>query len=76
MVKERKRVMIAIFTIVSSLLFALDNKTFFEKVDEQVKKGATWNYIGATPIDRNAEQLFEFPSLDGEKMILFKLKEK
>jgi hypothetical protein len=68
--------MIVIFTIVSSLLFALDNKTFFEKVDEQVKKGATWNYIGATPIDRNAEQLFEFPLLDGEKMIMFKLKGK
>ena len=76
MVKERKRVMIAIFTIVSSLLFALDNKTFFEKVQEQTNNGATWKYIGETPIDRNAEQLFEFPSLDGEKKILFKLKEK
>ena len=68
--------MIAIFTIVSTLWFALDNKTFFEKVQEQTNNGATWKYVGAAPIDRNAEQLFEFPSLDGEKMILFKLKEK
>jgi hypothetical protein len=68
--------MITILTIVSSLLFALDNKIFFEKVQEQTDNGATWKYIGATPIDRNAEQLFEFPSLDGEKMIMFKLKEK
>ena len=68
--------MFAIITIVSSIWFALDNKTFFEKVQEQSAKGATWEYIGVTPIDRNAEQLFEFPSLDGEKMILFKLKEK
>ena len=68
--------MIAIFTIVSTLWFALDNKTFFEKAQEQTDNGATWKYIGATPIDRNAEQLFEFPSLDGEKMIMFKLKEK
>jgi len=69
-------IMITVITIVSSLLFALDNKIFFEKVQEQTDNGATWKYIGATPIDRNAEQLFEFPSLDGEKMILFKLKEK
>jgi len=68
--------MITILTIVSSLLFALDHKIFFEKVQEQTDNGATWKYIGATPIDRNSEQLFEFPSLDGEKMILFKLKEK
>jgi len=69
-------IMITVITIVSSLLFALDNKIFFEKVQEQTDNGATWKYIGATPIDRNAEQLFEFPSLDGEKMIMFKLKEK
>ena len=68
--------MFAIITIVSSIWFALDNKIFFEKVQEQTDNGATWKYIGATPIDRNAEQLFEFPSLDGEKMIMFKLKEK
>jgi len=68
--------MITIITIVSTLWLALDNKTFFEKAQEQSAKGATWEYIGATPIDRNAEQLFEFPSLDGEKMIMFKLKEK
>ena len=68
--------MITILTIVSSLLFALDNKIFFEKVQEQTNNGATWKYIGATPIDRNAEQVFEFPSLDGEKMIMFKLKGK
>ena len=69
--------MFVIITIVSSLLFALDNKIFFEKVQEQTNNGAAaWEYIGATPIDRNAEQFLEFPSLDGEKMILFKLKEK
>ena len=68
--------MITIITIVSTLWLALDNKTFFEKAQEQSAKGATWEYVGATPINRNAEQLFEFPSLDGEKMIMFKLKEK
>ena len=68
--------MFAIITIVSSIWFALDNKIFFEKVQEQTNNGATWKYIGATPIDKNSEQLFEFPSLDGEKMIMFKLKEK
>ena len=68
--------MITIITIVSTLWLALDNKTFFEKAQEQSAKGATWEYVGATPIDRNAEQLFEFPSLDGEKMIMFKLKGK
>ena len=68
--------MFAIITIVSTLWFALDNKTFLEKAQEQTDNGATWKYIGATPIDKNAEQLFEFPSLDGEKMIMFKLKEK
>ena len=60
----------------AGIINGLDNKIFFEKVQEQTDNGATWKYIGATPIDRNSEQLFEFPSLDGEKMIMFKLKEK
>lgn len=65
--------MIAALTIVTTLLFGMNNAQFFVKSDEQIKNGANWEYIGPTPIDRNAEQLFEFPDLEGEKYIMFKL---
>jgi hypothetical protein len=62
------------FTIISSLLFVSEKSAYFEQVQQQTEAGATWNYVGKTAANPNAEQIFTFPSEKGSKTILFKLK--
>jgi len=54
-------------------LFVADNQEFLKTVEKEVNEGATWYYVGPTPIDTKAKQI----PLQVEKndpYILWKLK--
>jgi len=54
-------------------LFVADNQEFLKTVEKEVNEGATWHYVGPTPIDIKAKQI----PLQVEKndpYILWKLK--
>ena len=67
-------IVLFMLTILSTLLFVVDNNAFFIQADLQTKAGAEWKYVGKKKANPKAEQLFTFPSEKGLKTILFKLK--
>tara|TARA_R100000808_G_scaffold15950_1_gene36341 strand:- start:3889 stop:4107 length:219 start_codon:yes stop_codon:yes gene_type:complete len=67
-----------IFSIVIGGLFLSDNKDFFETAIKEMQQGATWHYVGSSPLDPTAKsipgQICEEYGTCGEKYILWKLK--
>jgi hypothetical protein len=49
--------MFAIFLVIISVAFGVDNKEFFDKVVIDRAKGAEWHYVGKSPLDPTAKSL-------------------
>jgi len=54
-------------------LFVIDNQEFLKTVEKEINEGATWHYVGPTPIDPNAKQI-SLQAGNNEPFILWKLK--
>ena len=64
--------MFIILSILSSLMFVSDNREFFQVANEQMSKGAKWNFVGAQIANPNAESI-TIRSWDGDRYIFWRL---
>jgi len=64
--------MFMIFSILSSLMFVSDNREFFQVANEQMSKGAKWQFVGAQIANPNEESI-AIRSWDGDRYIFWKL---
>ena len=65
--------MFMIFSILSSLMFVSDNREFFQVANEQMSKGAKWEFVGSQIADPKAESI-TVRSWDGDRYIFWKLR--
>ena len=64
--------MFMIISILSSLMFVSDNREFFQVANEQMSKGAKWEFVGAQIANPNAESI-TIRSWDGDRYIFWRL---
>jgi len=68
-------IILAIMVAVGGL-FVSSNQEFLKTAEEQVEQGATWHYVGKTPLDLKAQSIPAriCDTKCGEPYILWKLK--